>query len=588
MKKHLLAIFMLIIIAFIALVGRVININLGDRQQYQTNVLNQHINSHTSSDVIEAKRGSIVDRDGIVLAESVKIYNVIYDPAVLNQKNKEIIEYTNLFLSTNLEGVTIGQLNTLLTEKKNSHYEIIARELDYNNVKAIDEEIKSRNIQGVFLEGNYKRIYPYNTMASDIIGFFNEKSGGSYGIEESYENVLKGKNGRMFGSLDSGTIVNQEEIAAENGNKIVLTIDYGIQKYVEEAILKYNEEHKAKSINVIVMNPKKGEILAAASYPNFDLNNPYNLSELIEAETLSKMTNDEKYEQRYELWRNFLISDSYEPGSTYKPFVLAAALEENKTFINKTYECTGGKLMHGHYIRCWKHGGHGIQTASEALANSCNVAFMEIGETLGKDLFFNYQQIFGFGSKTNIDILGEGNSILNTYDQIGPVELATGSFGQGFNITPIKLTVAFSSLINGGYLYEPYLVKEIVNDEGRIIKSNSPRLIRQTISESTSREITKALEMVVSDGTGKKGSIEGYKIGGKTGNAEKGKRDEDLYIVSFIGFVPVDNPELITLVVIDEPEERESADSGLAANIFIDIMSKVLPYKTIFSELEID
>lgn len=583
MKKHLLAIFIIIIVAFTALSGRVVYINSRDSHTYKTNVLNQHINSQTSTDIIEAKRGSIVDRNGIVLAESVRVYNVIYDPIVVNKKNKEVIEYTNSFLQNNLEDITMSQLEELIINKSNSHYEIIARELDYNDVKVIDEAIKNKKIQGVFLESSYKRIYPYNTMASDIIGFFNEKSGGSYGVEETYESDLKGENGRLFGAFESEIIINQEEIAAKDGNKLLLTLDYSIQKHAEEAILKYTEEHEAKSINVLMMDPQNGEILASASYPNFNLNDPYNLSNLFDSESLSNMTNDEKYEQRYNLWKNFLFTDSYEPGSTFKPFILSAALEENKTYLNKTYECSGGTLLHGHYIRCWKYGGHGVQTAAEALANSCNVAFMEIGEDLGKNLYFNYKQIFGFDSRTNIDILGEGNSILNTYEKIGPVELATGSFGQGFNITPIQLITAFSSLINGGYLYEPYVVKDIMDSEGRIIQSNSKRLIRQTISETTSKEIIKALEMTVSDGTGNKASIEGYRIGGKTGTSEKGNRDDDKYIISFIGFAPVDNPQIITLVIIDEPQEKETADSSLASGIFFDIMTKVLPYKAIFS-----
>lgn len=587
MKKRLFAIFILFIFAFTTLVTRVVYINIRDNQNYKTSVLSQHVSTLTKTDVIAAKRGTILDRSGTVLAESVKVYNVIYDPGVLSQNKQEMIDATNLFLSSSIPNISIAQLNSLLVEKKSSHYEIIARELDYNAVKVIEEKIKSKNIEGVFLEAHYKRIYPYNTMASDVIGFFSDTSGGSYGIEEYYQNELSGKDGRLFGALDDGTIVNQEEVPPQNGNKVVLTIDFGIQKYVEEAILKYYEKHDAKSVNVIVMNPKNGEILAMAAHPKFNLNDPYNLTDVIDATDLSTMTSDKKFEERYQLWRNFLVSDTYEPGSTYKPFVIAAALEEGKISLNDTYECTGGKKVYGHYIRCWKDGGHGVQTTSEALSNSCNVALMEIGEKIGKDIYYSYQQMFGFGAKTNIDVLGEGKGVFNTYEQIGPVELATGSFGQGFNLTPIQLIAAFSSLINGGYLYEPNLMKDIVDENGKTIIHNEPQLIRQTISEDTSKEMIKALETVVNDGTGNKASIEGYRIGGKTGTAEKGNRDDDLYIVSFIGFAPVDDPQLITLVIIDEPDVI-NPDSGLASQIFTDIMTKVLPYKTIFSELEVE
>lgn len=586
MKIHLFVVFVLFIFVFIALVIRVAYINIRENQNYQTSVLSQHVNNLTQSDVIPAKRGSILDRNGTVLAESVRVYNIVYDPGVLNQNKQEIIDATHTLLSNNLPDVTVGHLNTLLTEKKDSHYEIIARGLEYDAVKSIDEAIKAKTIRGVFLEGYYKRIYPYNTMASDVIGFFNEASGGSYGVEEYYEQELSGKDGRLFGAMD-GTIVNQEEVPPVNGKDVVLTIDFGIQKYVEEAILKYYETNDAKSVNVLVMNPKNGEVLAMASYPNYNLNEPYNLMDIIESSKLSNMNEDEKYQERYALWRNYLITDTYEPGSTYKPFILAAALEEGVINSNQTYECEGGKQVYGHYIRCWKYGGHGVQTAAEALANSCNVAFMEMGEALGKDLYYDYQMMFGFGTKTNIDVLGEGKGVLNTYEQVGPVELATGSFGQGFNVTPIQLTTAFSSLINGGYLYQPSIMKEVVDHQGKAVLSNSKQIIRQTISENTSKEVIKALELVVDDGTGNKASIEGYRIGGKTGTAEKGNRDDDLYIVSFMGFAPVEDPQIIALVIVDEPN-IENPDSSLASQIYTDIMTKVLPYKTIFKELEIE
>lgn len=580
MKKHLIVIFILFLFAFIGLIIRVTYINIREKQTYQTSVLSQHVNNLTISSSIPAKRGDILDRNGTILAESIKVYNVIYDPSVLNKNKEEVIQKTNQLLSQTIQGITIAELERLLKDRKNSSYQVIAKALEYEAVKALDQAIKESTIKGVFLEGYYKRIYPYQTMASDILGFYNVNTGGNYGVEGYYDVSLSGKDGRLFGAIDK-SFVNQEEVPAEDGENILTTIDFGVQKYVEQAIENYYKEHDAKSVNVIVLNPKNGEILAMASSPSFNSNMPFELKGIIEEKDLALLNEEDKNNIRFGLWKSYLISDSYEPGSTFKPFVLAAGIEEGKINLNSSYNCDGGKEIHGHYIRCWKAGGHGMQTASQALANSCNVAFMEIGEKIGKKIFYDYEMKFGFGSKTNVDMLGEGKGVLNTYEQIGPVELATGSFGQGFNVTPIQLISAFSSLINGGKLYEPYIVKEVQDINNNTFESHEPRLIRQTISEETSKEMLKALEMVVEDGTGNKASVEGYRIGGKTGTAEKGNREDDLYIVSFIGFVPAENPQMIALVIVDEPN-IDNPDSGLASNIFKDFMGKVLPYKSIF------
>lgn len=585
MKRHLLALFILFIFILIFLTGKVISINVNEKQKFQTSVLSQHVTNQTSTDVIAAKRGSIVDRNGTVLAESLKVYNVIYDPGVLKQYDQTIIDETNLFMSGALEGVSVAELKVLLLENANSHYEVIARGLDYESVKSIEEAIDSKKVEGIFLEGYYVRRYPYNSTAADVLGFYSNTTGGTYGIEEYYEEYLKGTQGRLFGSLDDGIIVNQEEVAPIHGSDVVLTIDYTIQRYVEQSIAEYYEVHDAKSVNVIVMNPKNGEVLAMASSPSVNLNNSFSLEGIIDDTVLKNMTEEEKYQVRFELWKNYNVSATIEPGSTYKAFTLAAALEEGRVSIDQTFECDGGKQVANYYIRCWKDGGHGVQTTIEALANSCNVAFMEIGESLGVDYYYNYQRMFGFGAKTNADVLGEEVGILYNHDQFGRTELATGAFGQGFNITPIQLITAFSSLLNGGYLYEPSIMKKIVDDEGRIVSEKELRMIRQVISEDTSSLITSVLEKTVSEGTGHRAQIEGYLIGGKTGTAEKGDRSEDRYVISFIGFAPVEDPQLITLVVIDEPVS-EKAESSWAVDVFYRIMEKVLPYKTIFPSAE--
>ena len=586
MKRHLFFLFIIFISTLILLGARVSYINRTQSDEYKKNVLTQHLNKQTNSDEIAPKRGSIFDRNGIVLAESIKVYNVIYDPGVLNQHEQDTIQSTNEFLSARIDDVKIQQLESLLQDKPNSHYEIIAKGLDYNDVASIDESIKQNAIKGVFLEGYYKRVYPYDTMADDVLGFVNASMGGTYGVEEYYEEQLRGTYGRIFGYFDEENIVNQEEIPAEDGKNIELTIDYNIQRQAEFAIDQFLEEYDAKGVHIISMDPSNGEVLAMASYPKFNLNEPYDLSYSLSEEELDSMSKESINEERYKIWKNGLVSDSYEPGSTFKPFVLAAALEEGTVSLEDTFDCEGYKVLYGHTIRCWKDGGHGVQNPIEALANSCNVSFMEIGDGMGKDIFYEYQTRFGFGSKTNIDLLGEEDGLLNTYDGLGPVELATASFGQGFNVTPLQLISGFSSLINGGYLYEPYIMKSIMGVGGKNIENREPTVIRQVISEETSTTVTLALEKVVSEGTGHKAGIEGYHIGGKTGTAEKGARDLDNYIVSFIGFTPIYDPQIVTLVIIDEPDVEE-AESGLAATVFADMMDDVLPYYHIYPESQV-
>lgn len=583
MKRNLTVLFIIFMVVFFGVTGRIIYIVANHNQAYQTNVLSQQINKKTSSDEIIAKRGSITDRNGIVLSESIKVYNVIYDPGVLKYYNADVIASTNKILSENIP-ITIGELEKIFTENPNSSYEILMRAATHDAVKGIETKILEGNMKGVFLESYYVRTYPYNQLASDVLGFYSNASGGSYGVEQYYDQYLSGSNGRLFGSYDEQSILRQEEIAAENGNDVVLTIDYTIQKIVEDAILNYTLEHKAKSVNVIMMNPQNGEIVAMASYPNFDLNNPYDLSNIYEESALETMSVEEKNKALYEVWKNFSITDSYEPGSTFKPFVLAAALESGTVTLEQLFTCDGYKVLYDYVIRCWKTSGHGEETASEALSNSCNVAFMEIGEALGRDAFYQYEELFGFGEKTKVDLIGEGEGIMYNYDQLQPVEMATSSFGQGFNITPIQLITAFSALTNGGYLYEPHIMKKIVDEDQNLVEQKEVRIIRQAVSSEISEMISNELKTVVDVGTGKKAAVEGYTVGGKTGTAQKGNRDDEKYIISFIGFTPVYNAELIGLVVIDEPEGN-TPDSGQASKVFAEIMTKVLPYKGIFPEV---
>lgn len=583
MKGRIFLLFIIFILLLIGLIVRVAYISIVEKQNYQTNVLAQHVSSETSADEIPAKRGTITDRNGIVLAESIKVYNVIYDPGVLNQYDEAIKQATNTLISSTLDDVSIGELTDILLNDPNSNYKVIKKGATHEEVLPIEQAIASKSVKGVFLESYYKRMYPYNTLGSDVLGFYGTTTGGRYGVEEYYDTFLSGKHGRLFGYLDNGSIVRQEEISPQDGKNIVLTIDYTIQKMVEESLSAFFVENKAKSANVIIMDPNNGEVLAMASYPSFDLNDPYGLSHIYAEEELKAMSQQEQTDELYDLWNNFNIFNSYEPGSTFKPFVLAAALEEDKTYLDQMFTCYGHKVVADRIIHCWKTSGHGLQTASEGLANSCNVVFMEIGEALGRDLFFQYQMMFGFSAKTNVDLIGEGNSILYPYDRLNITELATSSFGQGFNITPLQLINAFSSLINGGFLYEPHIMKQVEDSEGKLVERNGLHLQRQVISPEVSGQITAELETVVEGGTGKGAAIEGYRIGGKTGTAEKGNRLDDKYIISFIGFAPVNAPKLIALVIVDEPDVADP-NSGLTSMLYAEIMAKVLPYYGVFSD----
>lgn len=590
MKRRVVILFIIFILIFVYLGYRVSRISIVEGESFRQQVMMQQVNNETNQlNNILPKRGTIYDRNGIEFAESIKVYNVILDPAVIEAHEEEIKENSINLVSETL-GIEKNELISIINNNPDSNYKIIGKEYTLKEIEPIKVAIENNLIKGIFLEDYYKRIYPYNSMASDVIGFLLATQNGSGGIEEYYDSYLKGQVGRRYGSIDENNLISQLEIDAKEGDNVILNIDYSIQKFAEEAIDNFLEDYKAKAINIIVMNPNNGEVLGMASYPEFDLNDPYDITSFFEQEEIDKMTDEEKADFRYSLWRNFSISDTYEPGSTFKPFVYATALEESKVNPDEsTYECNGSATLYGETIRCWKADGHGIQTFDEILGNSCNVGFMEVGKAIGKDIYYLYQHMFGFGAVTNIDIIGEqsGRLLLHKYEDIGPIELATGSFGQGFNITPIQLITGFSSLINGGYLYEPHVMQKIISADGTIVKVNKPKIIRNVISKATSDRTVQALKSVVNEGTGRSASIEGYEIGGKTGTAEKLPRGSGKYVVSFIGFAPVDDPEVITLVVVDEPEgENEMVDSRFALTIFVDVMEDVLPYMNIFKEVE--
>lgn len=590
MKSRAALLFILFILALIFLSYKLVEINFLDNNNYKQTVLSQQVNTLTdTTNQVIPKRGSILDAKGIAFAESNMVYNVIFDPAVLVELDESVVSETIDFLSMSLEGVEKAQLEELMVTRYMSHYEIIARSLSYPVAQPIIEARDDKIIAGVGFEEQYKREYPYDNMASDVIGFLQADGVGLWGLEAVYDTYLTGSLGRRFGAVDDDNRIKQEDVDAENGYDITLNIDFTIQTYIEDAIKNFYEEEEAISVQVVMMNPQNGAVLGMASYPDFNLNDPYNISHLITDEEKAAMTDQEVGEFRNKLWKNGIVSNSYEPGSTFKPFTIAMALEEHIVTEASTYTCIGYKIPYGDLkpIYCHKRSGHGEQTLMEALSNSCNVALMDIGVEIGRDFFYEYQHMFGFGAQSFIDLKGEQSVRTNVYtlNELDPVQLQTSSFGQGFNVTPIQLITGFSALINGGYLYEPRIMNQVTDESGRLIERSEPVIQRKVISEEVSDQMLNALRQVVDEGTGKRAKVEGYSIGGKTGTAEKKDRSVKKYVVSFMGFSPTDHPEVVCLVVVDEPV-GENVSSRYAAKIFKDIMEDALPYLRIPKQFE--
>ena len=531
-----------------------------------------------------------MDRNGTKMATSERVYNVILDVKVMTS-DEDSIEPTIQVLKDCFE-IDEEEVRDLSEESPSSRYNILKKGVDYETYKkfeAIDEDDeKYPDVAGIWLEEDYVRTYPYNTLASDVIGFTVDGNVGSNGIEASYNNTLNGTDGREYGYLDETSTVERTVKEAVNGDTVVSTIDLQVQSIVEKHILEFNEQHKneasagegSKNTAVIVMNPQNGEILAEASYPNYDLNQPRDLTKYYTQETIDAMSDEEQLETLNSLWNNFCVSDTYEPGSTFKPFTIAAGLETGILTGDETYYCGGVLHVGDHDIHCSNRDGHGTQTLKQALENSCNVALMEIGEALGAEEFCRYQELFGFGEYTGIDLPGEGETsgLLYTPENMDAASLATNAFGQNFNVTMTQLAASFCSLINGGNYYEPHVVKQIQDENGNVTENIDPVLVKKTISEETSEVIKDYMLGVVQEGTGSSAAVEGYDIGGKTGTAEKLPRGNGKYLVSFIGYAPQENPEVVVYVVVDEPNVAAQASSSYATELASGIMSEIFPY----------
>ena len=594
MKIKLVGVFTAIVLAFVFLAGKAVALNLVKGEEYQKQVMSQ---MRSGSQIIHFKRGDILDTNDTVLATSERSYNVILDVAGLLETKTS---YQNKKINATVEALVKGfdldesDLREILQDESDSRYVILKKDVDYETGKDFQTKMdKSKNIVSVTLEDSYTRTYPYGTMASDVIGFTSSGNSGTIGLEAYYNNELNGTDGKKTGYLSSGSSSENVVKSPTDGNSIVTTIDANLQAIVEKHILELNERLRdnyregegTKNTAVIMMDPNTGAILAEASYPNFDLNQPRDLSKYYTTEEQEAMTEEERLETLNALWRNFCVSDTFEPGSTMKPFTMAAGFETGKLTGDETYVCGGSYSYEGvaKPVSCIATDGHGTETLKQVLENSCNVGMMHIADTLGAEDFCRYQHIFGFGEYTGIDLPGEGDTsnLLYTADNMQPIDLGTNAFGQNFNVSMTQLAAGFCSLINGGNYYEPYLVKEIRNAQGDVVETKTPVLARKTVSQETCEILKDYMLGVVEEGSGKSAQVEGYAIGGKTGTAEKLPRSQGKNLNSFIGYAPQENPEVMIYVVVDEPNLAQQAASYLETRLSADIMKEAFPYLNI-------
>lgn len=590
MREKLAALFIIVLLAFVGLTIRIIYINRDNGEQYKKQVLEQQ---EYSSKTLVARRGDIFDSVGNPLAVSEKIYNLVIDAKVINSK-KDYYEPTMNALRTYFD-LDMNAIENYIKNNPKSAYYVPIKGLVYDQVKdffAFQEDKKaSANVEGIWFEETYKRNYPNGTLACDVIGFTNADNNGSYGLEEFYNDTLNGTPGREYGYLDEDENLERSTKPAVDGYSLVTTIDATVQSIVERNLKNFNDAHAnvaregfgANNIGCIIMDVNNGDVIAMASYPNFDLNNPKDVSMYLSEEQIQTMEDEGTYyDYLNKLWRNFCISDTYEPGSTMKPFTVACGLESGKLTGNETYFCNGIYEVADKRIKChnYKYGGCGTVNVKQAVEQSCNVALMQMGLTIGKELFLQYQESFNFGLKTNIDLAGEArtNTVVFNMDSMGSAELATSSFGQGFNASMIQMITGYCSLINGGYYYEPHVVKRVVSGNGSTVENIEPRVLRRTVSTSTSNSIIDYCNGVVTEGTGKASRPAGYKIGGKTGTAETIPRGNGEYVVSFMGYAPADNPQIAIYVVIDRVNDYVQDNVKYACVLTRDILTEVLPY----------
>ncbi|MCR5748441.1 MAG: cell division protein FtsI [Lachnospiraceae bacterium] len=700
MQKKLVVLFFVVLLAFAYLIIRIAGINRDKGEAYKKQVLSQQSYDSTT---LPFKRGSIEDKNGTVLAYSEKVYNLIVDAKLMSVDEGAHIEPTLDILEKAFAELDISEVRDFVEDNPGSSYKKYVKQLESPRVenynKMIEQAISENNIRrtdlkkegkieeanaivdpaknGVWFEEEYRRTYPYNTLACDVIGFVQAGNEGQYGLEEYYNDTLNGINGRAYGYLNTDGTLTRTVKEAQDGYTLITSLDTNIQAIAEKHIKEFADENRnayrtgpaADNVGVIIMNPNSGEIYAMAGYPVFNLNDPQNMNgvDLVQyanllskedlaeavgislkrqqseeeevsenglsenglsgnkaeddksgrdkseddrdsdrndkeedmlmsvsmdkAELLELVTNESLSDNgiiKNAVWKNFCIADTYEPGSTMKPFTVAGAMDAAAITGNETYVCNGALEVGQHVIHCHNRFGDGPLTVEQGIAKSCNVVLMDVIFAMGKKEWLRYNRNFGFGSLTGIDLAGEASGAANTFtEKMGQTDLAVASFGQGFNVTMMQMASGFSALINGGNYYAPHLVTRVVNNEGAIVKEYDPKVVKQIVSEDVSDKIRQFCNSVVmsdpEECTGWSARPAGYTMGGKTGTAEKLPRSAKNYIISFIGYAPADDPQVLCYVVIDHPNHIDQGNSTrLATTLSKDIMTEVLPYLNIF------
>ena len=561
-KKKILVVFLCAVVIILGLIGRLVYLMVFDAEYYQKLAEDLHERERE----IKAARGEIVDRNGVVLATNKTVCTI----SVVHSQ----IEDPDLVTEVLAAELGLEQAEVREKVEKVSSMEKIKTNVE----KEIGDRIRNYDLAGVKVDEDYKRYYPYDELASKVLGFTGGDNQGIIGLEVKYEEYLKGTNGTILTTTDARGIeldgVAEDRVEPVAGETLQVTLDYNVQAYCEQAALKVMEEKQADSVSILLMNPQNGEIYAMVNVPEFNLNEPYELNTGADAGTLS---DEELQDQLNQMWRNGCINDTYEPGSTFKIITSSACLEEGVVSLDDTFMCPGYRVVEDRKIRCHKVGGHGSETFVQGIQNSCNPVFIDIGLRLGADKFYEYFERFGLLSLTNVDLPGEAGTIMHKKEDIGTVELATMTFGQSFQITPIQLATTVSSIVNGGRRITPHLGMAVLDSGGKAVEEFEYEVREGIVSEETSETMRTLLKSVVEEGSGKNGYIEGYSIGGKTATSQTLPRSANRYISSFLAFAPAEEPQVLGMVVIHDPQGVYYGGT-IAAPVLRDIYDNVLPY----------
>lgn len=561
-KKKILVVFLAAFILILYLIGRLVYLMVFDAEYYQQKAEDLHERERD----IKAARGEIIDRNGTVLATNRTVCTISVIHSQIENPEK-VIEKLSEFLEMDADQV----------RKKVEKISSIER-IQSNVDKRTGDKIRNLGLAGVKVDEDFKRYYPYNELASKVLGFTGGDNQGIVGLEVKYEKYLKGINGKILTTTDARGIeldgVAEDRLEPEAGNTLRISLDYTMQKYALQMAEKVRTEKQADKVGIILMNPQNGEIYAMVNVPEFDLNQPFMLNN---EETGENLTDEQRQDALNQMWRNGCINDTYEPGSTFKIITASAGLEEGAVHLTDQFSCPGYKVVEDRRIRCHKVGGHGAENFVQGIQNSCNPVFIEVGLRIGVDRFFDYFRQFGLMDLTGVDIPGEAGTIMHKKENVGQVELATISFGQSFQITPIQLATTVSALVNGGRRVTPHFGMEVLSAEGKKVKTFRYNAKKHIVSEKTSQTMRELLESVVAEGSGKSAYVEGYRIGGKTATSQTLPRSANKYISSFVGFAPADNPQILGMCVIYNPQGVYYGGT-IAAPVIGKIFENILPY----------